>query len=371
MGKQDRGFEQAADQEKRMRIAQVAPLAESVPPRGYGGTERVISWLTEDLVRRGHDVTLFASGDSRTEAKLVPVVDEGLRLKNELDTYLIQQMIELEQVAARCGEFDVIHYHCDYHHFPLSRRSPTPTLTTLHGRLDLPGLPAIFSAFPEMPLVSISDTQRRPLGSHLNWWQTIYHGLPKDSLRYSAQGGDYFAFLGRICPEKRVDRAIEIARRLRVPLKIAAKVDPADREFYETKVRPLLEGEYVEWIGEIGDEQKSDFLGNAKALLFPIDWPEPFGLVMIESLACGTPVVAFDHGSVPEVLKDGYTGYVVRDMETAVARASQIDEIKRSDCRSWFESRFSVETMTSQYIKAYERLLETPSRRRPRKARAA
>src|SRR6187401_281299 len=216
-----------------MRIAQVAPLAEAVPPRAYGGTERVISWLTEELVRRGHEVTLFASGDSATNAELVPLVDEGLRLAGKLDTYLIEQMVQLEVVAARADEFDLIHYHCDYHHFPLSRRSRTPTVTTLHGRLDLPGLPVVFGAYPEMPLVSISDAQRLPLDANLNWWATVHHGLPKHSLEFNPYGGNYFAFLGRISPEKRLDRAIAIARALGTPLKVAAKVDPADRKYFE------------------------------------------------------------------------------------------------------------------------------------------
>ncbi len=354
-----------------MRIAQVAPLAEAVPPRGYGGTERVISWLTEELVRRGHEVTLFASADSATAATLVPMAEEGLRLAGKLDAYLIYQMLELEEVHRQSEQFDIIHYHCDYHHFPLSRRSATQTLTTLHGRLDLPGLPEIFRAYPEMPLISISDAQRAPLGSGLNWWSTIHHGLPKSSLQFNPTGGDYFAFLGRICPEKRVDRAIEIARAVGTPLKIAAKVDPADKKYYEQKVRPLLKNADVEWIGEIGDDQKSEFLGNAKATLFPIDWPEPFGLVMIESLACGTPVIAFNHGSVPEVLEHERTGYWVEDLETAIRCAERVSQIDRHDCRASFERRFSVEAMTDQYLSAYESLIQSPSKRRGRKVRAA
>lgn len=341
-----------------MRIAQVAPLAEAVPPLAYGGTERVISWLTEELVRRGHEVTLFASADSVTTAELVPLVNEGLRLAGKLDTFLIEQMVQLEVVAARAHEFDVIHYHCDYHHFPLSRRSRTPTLTTLHGRLDLPGLPTAFGAFPEMPLVSISDAQRRPLDVPLNWWATIHHGLPKESLVFNRQGGDYFAFLGRISCEKRLDRAIAIARALGTPLKVAAKIDPTDRKYFETTIEPLLDDPIVEMVGEIGDADKSEFLGNAKALLFPIDWPEPFGLVMIEALACGTPVVAFRNGSVPEVLVDGETGFIVDDMESAIAAARRVESIDRSRCRAHFERHFSVEIMTQKYEQAYERLVE-------------
>ena len=349
-----------------MRIAQVSPLAEAVPPRAYAGTERVISWLTEELVRRGHEVTLFASADSVTNAELVPLVDEGLRLAGKLDTFAIEQMVQIERVAARADEFDVIHYHCDYHHFPVSRRGHTPTITTLHGRLDLPGLPTIFSAYPEMPLVSISDAQRLPLGGDLNWWATIHHGLPKDSLAFNRYGGHYFAFLGRISCEKRLDRAIAIARALSTPLKIAAKVDPTDREYFESTIEPLLDDPLIEMVGEIGDTDKSEFLGNAKAVLFPIDWPEPFGLVMIEALACGTPVVAFRNGSVPEVLLDGETGFVVDNMEDAIFAASQVDSIDRAKCRAHFERCFSVETMTQNYERAYERLMEraAPSSRR-------
>lgn len=341
-----------------MRIAQVAPLAEAVPPRAYGGTERVISWLTEELVRRGHEVTLFASADSVTSAELVPLVDEGLRLAGKLDTFLIEQMVQLETVAKRAHEFDVVHYHCDYHHFPLSRRSRTPTLTTLHGRLDLPALTTAFGAFPEMPLVSISDAQRQPLDVPLNWCATIHHGLPKDSLKFSRYAGSYFAFLGRISCEKRLDRAIAIARALNTPLKIAAKVDPTDRKYFETTIEPLLDDPLIEMVGEIGDADKGEFLGNAKALLFPIDWPEPFGLVMIESLACGTPVVAFRNGSVPEVLVDGETGFIVDDLESAIFAASQIDSIDRGRCRAHFERCFSVEAMTQNYERAYARLIE-------------
>ena len=341
-----------------MRIAEVAPLAEAVPPRAYGGTERVISWLTEELVRRGHEVTLFASGDSVTSAELVPLVNEGLRIPGKLDTYLIEQMVQLEVVASRADEFDLIHYHCDYHHFPLSRRSRTPTLTTLHGRLDLPGLSTVYGAYSEMPLVSISDAQRLPLDANLNWWATIHHGLPKNALKFNPHGGDYFAFLGRISPEKRLDRAIAIARALETPLKVAAKVDPADRKYFETTIEPLLDGPCVELIGEIGDKDKSEFLGKARALLFPIDWPEPFGLVMIEALACGTPVVAFRNGSVPEVLVHGETGFIVDDLEAAIFAASQVASLDRARCRNHFERCFSVESMTTGYEHAYERLVE-------------
>ncbi|HEY6723620.1 MAG TPA: glycosyltransferase family 4 protein [Polyangiaceae bacterium] len=342
-----------------------------MPPRGYGGTERVISWLTEELVRRGHEVTLFASADSVTKAALVPLVDEGLRLAGKLDTFLIEQMVELEAVAKRAHEFDVIHYHCDYHHFPISRRSRTPTLTTLHGRLDLPGLTTAYGAFPEMPLVSISDAQRQPLDVPLNWWATIYHGLPKDSLAFNRNGGNYFAFLGRISCEKRLDRAIAIAKALHTPLKVAAKVDPTDRKYFETTIEPLLDDPLIEMVGEIGDADKGEFLGHAKALLFPIDWPEPFGLVMIEALACGTPVVAFKNGSVPEVLVDGETGFIVEDLEAAIFAASQIESIDRRRCRVHFERCFSVETMTQNYERAYARLIERGAPARASMSRGA
>lgn len=346
-----------------MRIAQVAPPAEAVPPRGYGGTERVISWLTEELVARGHDVTLFASGDSRTAAKLVPIVPEGLRLQNALEAYLIHQLLEFEMVARRAHEFDVIHYHCDFHHFPFSRRCAVPSVTTLHGRLDLPGLGEVFAAYPEMPLVSISHAQRAPLSPDLNWHATVHHGLPQTLLPFNPQGGEYFAFLGRISAEKRLDRAIEIARATEIPLKVAAKVDNADREYFTQAIEPLLDGPYVEMVGEIGDAEKGEFLGNAKALLFPIDWPEPFGLVMIESLACGTPVIAFEHGSVPEVLRHGHTAFVVHDMPAAIAAAKSISQIDRRECRRDFEARFSVQAMAHSYEEAYARILEKRANR--------
>jgi glycosyltransferase involved in cell wall biosynthesis len=340
-----------------MRIAQVAPLAEAVPPHGYGGTERVISWLTEELVRRGHEVTLFASADSSTKAHLVPLVPRALRLAGAMDSYVVEQALALESVAQRNQAFDIIHYHCDYHHFPWSRRSSVPTVTTLHGRLDLPGLPRIYGAFPEMPLVSISDHQRLLLGNDFNWVTTIHHGMPLDALEYRGEPGEYFAFLGRASEEKGLDRAIAIARALRTPLRVAAKVDDVDRAWFERVIRPLLAGPYVDLIGEIGEDQKSEFLGRAKALLFPIDWPEPFGLVMIEALACGTPVVAFRHGSVPEVLENGKTAFLVGNLEEAIEKAARVDDLDRATCRSEFERRFSAGIMTSQYEAVYERIV--------------
>lgn len=339
-----------------MRIAQVAPLAEAVPPLAYGGTERVISWLTEELVRRGHEVTLFASADSKTSAELVPLIPKALRLADAMDSCVVEQMLAFEVVAERSREFDIIHYHCDYHHFPWSRRSLTPTITTLHGRLDLPGLRRIYRGFPEMPLVSISDAQRLPLGNGYNWVATVHHGLPPELLDYRDAPGEYFAFLGRASPEKRLDRAIEIARALRTPLKVAVKIDRQDEPWFERVIRPLLDGPYVEMLGEMGEDGKSEFLGRAKALLFPIDWPEPFGLVMIEALACGTPVIAFRHGSVPEVLEHGKTAFLVDDMEGAIAAAARWDELDRAVCRAEFEKRFSVAAMTDAYEAAYESL---------------
>lgn len=345
-----------------MRIAQVAPLAEAVPPAGYGGTERVVSWLTEALVSRGHSVTLFASGDSKTSAELVATVPKALRLQNLLGQYHAFQQLELERVAQRVEAFDVVHYHCDYHHFSLSRRSPTAHLTTMHGRLDLPELPMMFDEYSEMPVVSISDAQRAPL-PQANWLGTVYHGLPTNLFHYNAEPEDYFAFLGRVCPEKRLDRAIDIANALRVPLRIAAKIDPADSAYYHDVIKPKLVGPYVDFIGEIGDDQKSEFLGRARALLFPIDWPEPFGLTMIESLACGTPVVAFRHGSVPEVLSHGETALIVDTMAEAIAAAERIGDLSRRSCRSVFEKRFSVEAMTNAYEQLYLRLVWEPGNR--------
>lgn len=342
-----------------MRIAQVAPLAEAVPPKAYGGTERVVSWLTEELVRRGHDVTLFASGDSVTRARLEPLVPNALRLENKLALFHAHTMLQMELVADLAHEFDIIHYHVDYHHFSLSRRSKIPNVTTMHGRLDLPDLALLFDCFREMPVVSISDAQRTPL-PQANWVGTVYHGLPRELLAYQGDPQGYFAFLGRTSPEKGLDRAIEIANTLRHPLRVAAKVDQADRHYFEQVITPLLDSPYVEFIGEINDQQKSEFLGNAKALLFPINWPEPFGLTMIEAMACGTPVVAFTNGSVPEVLTHGETGLLVDNMKDAIAAAEHIETLDRRACREVFEKRFSVEAMTNGYERLFERLIAAP-----------
>ncbi len=347
-----------------MRIAQVAPLYESVPPTQYGGTERVVSYLTEELVRQGHDVTLFASADSVTSARLVPVSPRSLRLDSLCIDKLAHHILLLERVFERAAEFDVVHFHIDYLHFPLSRRRPITQVTTLHGRLDIPDLTPLFRVFDDMPLVSISDAQREPL-AWANWQATVYHGLPLDLYRFQPGAGTYLAFLGRISPEKRVDRAIEIARRAGMPLRIAAKIDPADWEYFDQAIRPLLRGSGVEYVGEIGDAEKNEFLGNATALLLPIDWPEPFGLVMIEAMACGTPVIAYRHGSVPEIMRDGQTGFVVSGMDQAVQAVRRIDAVSRSDCRAAFETRFTVQRMATDYLAVYRRLIDREAPRMP------
>jgi glycosyltransferase involved in cell wall biosynthesis len=338
-----------------MRIAQIAPLYESVPPKLYGGTERVVSYLTEELVRQGHDVTLFASADSITSARLVPCAERALRLDAGCVDPLAHHIVQLEQLAREHARFDVVHFHIDYLHFPFSRRQPVPQLTTLHGRLDLPDLRAVYREFSDMPVVSISDAQRVPL-PWVNWLGTVYHGLPEHLLEYRARPGTYLAFLGRISPEKRVDRAIEIARRIGMPLRIAAKVDKVDREYYREQIQPLMSDPLVEYIGEIGESDKAEFLGNAHALLFPVDWPEPFGLVMIEAMACGTPTVAFRCGSVPEVLEEGVTGFVVDDIDGAVRAVERIDTLSRHRCRQVFETRFSAARMAKDYVAVYQRL---------------
>jgi glycosyltransferase involved in cell wall biosynthesis len=338
-----------------VRIAQVSPLFESVPPKYYGGTERVVSYLTEELVRQGHEVTLYASGDSVTRARLVAPCRRSLRLDKGCVDQLAHHVLLLELVAGDAAEYDVIHYHVDYLHFPLSRRLNVPHLTTLHGRLDLPDLVPLYREFADVPLVSISDAQREPLPG-ANWQATVYHGLPKDLYRFRERPGHYLAFLGRISPEKRVDRAIAIARRIGMPLKIAAKVDSVDREYFEETIRPLLNGPHTEYLGEIGDGEKDEFLGGAFALIFPIDWPEPFGLVMIESLACGTPVIAYERGSVSEVLEHGVVGFVVTGLYDAVRAAERVGQIDRRRCRAVFEERFTAERMARDYVAVYQRL---------------
>ena len=339
-----------------MRIAQVAPLYESVPPKLYGGTERVVSNLTEALVQMGHEVTLFASGDSVTSARLIPGCPKSLRLNEECIDQIAHHFVMLEEVMERLDEFDIIHFHCDYLHYPLSKLSGVPHISTLHGRLDFPDLFPLYRKYKQMPVVSISQYQRKPL-PWINWIGNVYHGLPLDLLSPGDGSGKYLAFLGRISPEKRVDRAIEIATRLGMPLKIAAKVDPKDRAYYEREIKPLLDRPNVEFIGEIGEHQKAEFLGKASVYLFPIDWPEPFGLTMIESMACGTPTVAFRCGSVPEVIAEGVSGFIVKDLDQAVKATEEALGLDRAACRRDFETRFSATRMASDYLKLYEAVL--------------
>ena len=338
-----------------MKIAQVAPLFESVPPAGYGGTERVVAHLTEALVDMGHDVTLYASGDSRTRGRLVPACKRALRLDPARPDWLVWHTMMLDRVLADAGGYDVVHFHIDILQMPLARRCPRPYLTTLHGRLDLPDLVALHLCFADHPVVSISDAQRAPL-PHARWCATVHHGLPLSLYTFNPRPRDYFAFVGRISPEKRLDRAIEIALACETPLRVAAKVDPADEVYFEREIRPRLDHPLVEWVGEIDDGQKNGFIGNARALLFPIDWPEPFGLVMIEALACGTPVIAYRCGSVAEVLEQGRTGFIVDSQEEAIAAARRVDTIDRSACRLSFESRFTAATMARRYVEVYARL---------------
>ncbi|HEX7007150.1 MAG TPA: glycosyltransferase family 4 protein [Alphaproteobacteria bacterium] len=346
-----------------MKIAQIAPLYERVPPRLYGGTERIVSYLTEELVRQGHEVTLFASGDSQTAAELVRCCDMALRLNPAVKDPLPYHMIMLDEVQRRAHEFDALHFHIDIIHFPLIRPYAGRTLTTLHGRLDLPDLPPFYAVFRDFPLVSISDNQRRPLRA-LNWLATVHHGLPRDLLPFRpAPKGDYLAFLGRISPEKRPDRAIEIATRAGIPLKIAAKVDKADSLYWRDVIKPMLDAHpNVEFVGEINERQKADFLGDARALLFPIDWSEPFGLVLIEAMACGTPAIAFRRGSVPEIIEDGVSGFIVDTVDEAVAAVGKIDALNRRWVRKCFERRFTVERMARDYVTLYNRLAATHRR---------
>jgi glycosyltransferase involved in cell wall biosynthesis len=339
-----------------MKIAQVAPLYESVPPKYYGGTERVVSYLTEELVRQGHEVTLFASGDSVTRARLVASCPRSLRLDKQCMDQLVHHVVLLEQVFRQASSFDLMHFHIDYIHFPLSVRQRIPHVTTLHGRLDIPDLVSVYQTFPTVPVVSLSEAQRDPL-PWLNWQGTVYHGLPADLYTFQETPGTYLAFLGRISPEKGVDQAITIAQRVGMPLKIAAKVDQADSEYFHEVVQPLLDDTWVQCVGEVGEGKKDDFLGQAYALLFPIEWPEPFGLVMIEALACGTPVIAYRQGSVPEVLEDGITGYIVEGIEEAVQAVAQVPAISRTRCRKVFQERFSVSRMAQDYLRIYWQLL--------------
>ena len=344
-----------------MRIAQVSPLYESVPPIYYGGTERVVSYLTEELVRQGHDVTLFASGDSITSAKLIPCCERSLRLDPQCIDQLAYHMIQLDKVFSERSQFDIIHFHIDYLHYPISYRLNVRRLTTLHGRLDLPELNVLYHRFSDEPVVSISDSQRTPI-PHANWISTVYHGLPEDAYPFHENPHPYFAFLGRISPEKGFADAIEIAKSSQVALRIAAKVDDVDRDYFEKCVSLLMNDPMFEFMGEIGEKDKGEFLGNATALLFPIDWPEPFGLVMIEAMSCGTPVIAYRNGSVPEIITDGVNGYVVENLEEALQCIPKIKDLDRRRCREEFIKRFSVTRMTHDYVDLYQHILEKNDR---------
>jgi glycosyltransferase involved in cell wall biosynthesis len=341
-----------------MRIAQVAPLYESVPPPLYGGTERVVSYLTESLVHLGHDVTLFASGDSETNACLVPACPRALWRDPNVRETLPHHVQLMELVFKDVSRFDVIHFHTDYLHFPLVRRHRCASVTTLHGMVHPHDVQALFDEYPDVPLVSISNNQRSPMPC-ANWQGTVYHGLPRESFLFRGERGRYLVYLGRLSPEKRVDRAIEIAQRAGVPLKIAAKIYPEEQRYFDETLAPLLHksAPLVEFVGEIDYLGRNDLLGEASALLFPIEWPEPFGLVMIEALACGTPVIAWRRGSVPEVLEDGISGYIVENLEEAVAAVGKVDHLSRADCRQAFERRFDAERMAADYVEVYQRVM--------------
>lgn len=344
-----------------LRIAQIAPLYESVPPKLYGGTERVVAYLTDELINLGHDVTLFASGDSVTKARLVSVTSEAFRLNNCTDQ-MAGHILQLQEVMDMAHEFDILHFHTDYLHFPVTRLSHNKTVTTLHGRLDIPELKPLYKKFSDMPVISISNAQRRPLPM-ANWIDTVYHGLPVDLYQPGKGDGDYVLFVGRFSPEKRADRAIEIARRANIKIKIAAKIDNADQRYFEKQIRHLLSQPHVEYLHEIGEEQKGPLMSNAKALLFPIDWPEPFGMVLIEAMACGTPVIAFNQGSVPEIIEYGKTGFIVDSIDKAVEALHNIHYINRSACRASFEKRFSATVMANNYIRQYEKAIHKPAER--------
>ena len=339
-----------------MKIAQVAPLTEAVPPKLYGGTERVVSWLTEELVALGHDVTLFASGNSITSAKLASVWPRALRLDGTVRDPNALHVELVEQVARRASEFDVVHFHLDYYPFSLMSRQSTPYVTTLHGRLDLPELQPIFTTFSQAPVISISDSQRRPL-PQANWIETVHHGMPERLLQPNGSVPTYLAFLGRVSPEKGLERAISVAQMCRMPLKIAAKVDTADATYFNKHIVPLLDQPGIEFIGEIDDERKPEFLSGAAALLTPIDWPEPFGLVMIEAMACGTPVVAFNRGSAPEIVEHGVTGFIVEDVTSAAGAVKQAVRLSRDGVRARFEERFTARRMAKDYLESYRTLI--------------
>ena len=339
-----------------MRIAHIAPLAEAIPPKLYGGTERVVSYLTEELVRLGHDVTLFASGDSETSARLVACSQHALRLDRSVTDPLAHVTLMMERLRQHAHEFDILHFHIEHVHLPLFRPMARKAVTTMHGRLDAPDLPALYGEFADMPLVSISDCQRKPL-PFANWVGTVHHGLAREVCPFNpAPRGGYFAFLGRISPDKRVDRAIEIARRANVRLRIAAKIDRTEEEYFKARIAPLLGSSDVEFVGEVNEAQKPAFLGNATALVFPIDWPEPFGLAMIEAMSCGTPVIAWRNGAVPEVVEDGRTGFIVESIDQAVTAAASVARLDRLAVRTRFEERFSAARMAQDYLAVYRAL---------------
>lgn len=339
-----------------MRIAQVSPLFESVPPKAYGGTERVISYLTEELVRQGHEVTLFATADSVTKARLIPGVEQSLRAEMWNRSWLAYDAIQMDKIAKLAKNFDIIHFHTDYLHFSLVPYLDAAHVTTLHGRLDLPELNPLFKHFSNCPMVSISNSQRTPL-PWANWSQTVYHGLPEDLYKFHPEPGEYFSFIGRLSPEKRVDRAIEIAIACNTPLYVAAKIDKADEAYFEREIRAKLDHPLIHFIGEINEEKKHALLSRSKALLFPIDWPEPFGLVMIEAFSCGVPVIAYPHGSVPEIIKEGVNGFLVHDQQQAVAAAKEIGQIDRAQCRETFMRRFTASHMAKNYLQVYEKII--------------
>jgi glycosyltransferase involved in cell wall biosynthesis len=339
-----------------MRIAQISPLFEAVPPKLYGGTERVVYSLTEELVAMGHDVTLFASGDSITSARLAPMRAQALRLDPSVVDWIAIYMRMMELIYRRADEFDVLHFHTDYFPLSLFSRQRTPFLTTLHGRLDIPEFKDVYELF-DAPMVSISDSQRRPI-PRLNWIRTVHHGMPADLLTPQPAKQDYLAFLGRISPEKRPDHAIEIAKLTGLPLRIAAKVDPADQQYFQSEIEPLLDHPLIEFLGEISDAQKNEFVGNAMALVCPYDWPEPFGLVLIEALACGTPVLAYRRGSIPEIIDDGITGFVCETLDEMANAVRRLPLIDRARCRASFDVRFTADRMARDYVALYERIAE-------------
>lgn len=337
---------------KKLRIAQVAPLFESVPPKLYGGTERVVSFLTEELVKQGHDVTLFASGDSTTNARLISVCEKSLRLDVRCVDPLAFHILQLQMVQDMKDEFDIVHYHTDYLHYPTSRLGAVPHITTLHGRLDIRELKPLYERFDDMPVVSISMSQRKPL-AHINWIGNVYHGLRSDLFTANLNEGKYLAFLGRISPEKGLDAAITIAKLSGLPLKVAAKIDKADQDYFDRHIKALLDDPLIEFVGEIGETQKNEFLGNARALLFPINWAEPFGLVMIEAMACGTPVIAYKKGSVSEIIEHGKNGFIVTDEADAARAVLKLNSLSRETCRAFFEEKFTASTMAEGYAKLY------------------